>query len=92
MKGKVEPVPVYELVEMAGAELTASKEEALAHYETGMKAYKGMDWELASKYFEAALESEPQDGPSRVYLERSKENIADPPPADWDFVVRRTVK
>jgi adenylate cyclase len=92
VKGKVEPVPVYELVEMAGAELPPHREEVLAHYEAGMKAYKHMDWELASTYFEAALEADPEDGPSKVYLVRSRENIADPPPADWDFVVRRTVK
>jgi adenylate cyclase len=92
VKGKVEPVPVYELIEMAGAELAPHKEETLTHYDAGMVAYKHMDWELASTYFEAALAADATDGPSKVYLERSRENIADPPPADWDFVVRRTVK
>jgi adenylate cyclase len=92
VKGKVEPVPVYELLEFAGAELAPHREEALAHYETGMSAYKNMDWELALTYFEAAVEADPTDGPSKVYLERSRENIADPPDADWDFVIRRTVK
>lgn len=92
VKGKIEPVSVYELVEMAGVSLAPNQEEAHAHYKKGMEAYKDMDWKLALTYFEAAVEVDPKDGPSEVYLKRSKKNIADPPPADWDFVVRRTVK
>ncbi len=92
VKGKIEPVTVYEVLEMAGVALSPEKEEAIAHYEAGMKVYRGRDWELASEYFKAALDADPSDGPSKVYLERSKENIANPPPADWDFVVRRTTK
>ena len=92
VKGKVEPVTVYEVLEMAGVALPSEKEEALGHYDSGMKAYRGRDWELAREYFKAALEADPGDGPSKVYLERSNENIANPPPADWDFVVRRTTK
>ena len=92
VKGKIEPVTVYEVLEMAGVPLSPEKEEAIAHYEAGMKVYRGRDWELASEYFKAGLDADPSDGPSKVYLERSKENIANPPPADWDFVVRRTTK
>ena len=92
VKGKIEPVTVYEVLEMAGVALSPEKEEAIVHYEAGMRVYRGRDWELAREYFEAALDADPSDGPSKVYLERSKENIANPPPADWDFVVRRTTK
>ena len=92
VKGKIEPVTVYEVLEMAGVALSPEKEEAIAHYEAGMKVYRGRDWELAREYFKAGLDADPSDGPSKVYLERSKENIANPPPADWDFVVRRTTK
>ena len=92
VKGKVKPVTVYEVLEMAGVELPPDKEEAIAHFEAGMRAYRGRDWQLAREYFSAALAACPDDGPSKVYLERSNENIVNPPPADWDFVVRRTTK
>ncbi len=92
VKGKSRPVKVYEVLELAGAELEPSLEEALGHYESGLSAYRNRDWELAAQYFSAALEEHPDDGPSRVYLERSREYMADPPPTDWDFVVRRKVK
>ena len=92
VKGKIEPVTVYEVLEMAGVALSPEKEEAIEYYEAGMKAYRGRDWELAREYFKAGVDADPGDGPSKVYLERSNENIANPPPADWDFVVRRTTK
>jgi len=92
VKGKVEPVRVYELLELADVELAPEKEEALRHYDAGLNAYKRRDWTLAAEYFQAALEADPADGPSRVYLDRAEEYTDAPPPADWDFVVRRTTK
>ena len=92
VKGKHEPVRVYEILEMHDGELSPLKREVLGHYNLGLAAYQRKDWELAVEYFQAALDSDPHDGPSRVYLDRARECIANPPPADWDFVVRRQVK
>jgi adenylate cyclase len=92
VKGKAEPVKVYELLELAGVALSAPKEEALGSYELGMAAYKCRDWAAAKTHFEAALATCPDDGPSRVYQERCEGHIAQPPPPDWDFVVHRTEK
>ncbi len=92
VKGKLEPVRVYEILEMQGGDLTREQQESLSHYNTGLAAYQRRDWELAARYFQAALDSNPQDGPAGVYLERARDCIANPPPADWDFVVRRQVK
>ncbi|HET9947581.1 MAG TPA: adenylate/guanylate cyclase domain-containing protein [Longimicrobiales bacterium] len=92
VKGKIEPVRVYELLELAGVELAAGKEEALVRYQAGMEAYKARDWMGARACFARALEVCPEDGPSRVYLLRCEQHVADPPPAGWDFVVHRTEK
>jgi len=92
VQGKAEPVKVYELLELAGFALPPDKEEALRHYELGMKAYKCREWSAAKEHFEAALAACPDDGPSRVYAARCADHIAVPPPPDWDFVVRRTEK
>jgi adenylate cyclase len=92
VKGKLKPVVVYEIIEMADAPLPEARDQALRHYDSGLVAYKRRDWELAATYFQAAVGADPQDGPSHLYLERCRENIASPPPADWDFVVRRTTK
>ncbi len=92
VKGKEEPVKVYELLEMEGVALDPAKEEAVRRYQTGLAAYRDRAWADAKRQFEHALAACPDDGPSRVYLERCVENLADPPPPDWDFVVRRTEK
>ena len=92
VKGKDEAVKVFELLEMADAELDPSLEEALRHYEKGMAFYKKRDWAAARDCFRQALEVRPDDGPSRLYVERCSEFVADPPPPEWDFVVRRTEK
>jgi class 3 adenylate cyclase len=92
VKGKVEPVKVYEVLELAGVALPAHREEAVSRYEAGLAAYKARDWRGAAKHFQAALEADPDDGPSAVYLGRAEEYATAPPPEDWDFVVRRTEK
>ncbi|HUH14079.1 MAG TPA: adenylate/guanylate cyclase domain-containing protein, partial [Longimicrobiales bacterium] len=89
--GKNEPVPVYELVAMAGQEL-GGRAELVDLYERGLSAYRNRDFELAEQYFRAGLEVDPADGPSALYLERSQAYRLSPPPVDWDFVERRQVK
>ncbi len=66
VKGKEEPVRVYEVLELAGVELAPSKEDAISSYERGMAAYKQHEWTSARAHFRAALEACPDDGPSRV--------------------------
>jgi adenylate cyclase len=90
--GKEEPVVVYELLELADAGLPAAKEEALRRYERGMAEYKQHRWAAAKAHFLAALEVCPDDGPSRLYAERCEGHESNPPPPDWDFVVRRQEK
>jgi len=92
VKGKEAPVTVFELLEMDGVALSPSKEAALKHYAAGLNAYKQHEWTKARGHFSAAVEACPDDGPSLLYVERCIENEAEPPPPDWDFVVRRTEK
>lgn len=92
VKGKDEAVKVYELLEFAGETLSPEREAALEHYALGMEAYRRHDWEGARLHFQAGLSVCPGDGPCALYVERCMQNIEDPPPADWDFVVRRTEK
>ena len=89
--GKEEPVPVYELVALAGEDL-GEKAELIGHYEQGIAAYRNRDFELAIQYFQAAAEVDPTDGPTALYLERCRGFIQNPPPAEWDGVERRQVK
>lgn len=92
VKGKEEPVKVFELLELGGVKLEEELEASLAHYDAGMIAYRKHDWETAKSHFEDGLARRPHDGPCALYVQRCSDHIADPPPPDWDFVVRRTEK
>lgn len=89
--GKAEPVPVFELVALTGEDI-GSKAELIRRFEDGILAYRGRDFELAIQYFQAAAEIDPTDGPTLLYLERCRDYMVSPPPAEWDGVERRQVK
>jgi tetratricopeptide (TPR) repeat protein len=72
--------------------ITKEKEEVLKYYNLGLTAYKQRRWDEAIRSFEQALSIDPEDGPSDVYLNRSKQYKANPPADDWDGVFVMTTK
>ncbi len=85
VKGKLEPVVVYELLARKG-ELSAEKQRVVALYQDGLAAYKQREFAVAKERCAAALALDPSDGPSKVCLHRVQEYLATPPPPDWDGV------
>ncbi len=85
VKGKLEPVVVYELLARKG-ELDPKKQCVVDAYLTGLAAYKRRDFAAAKLRFGEALTVDPSDGPSKVYLHRAQEYVEAPPPPDWDGV------
>lgn len=88
VKGKKEPRRIYELITEPVDE---TKEAVLVHFAAGRAAYIAGDFRAAIAAFEAALALDPKDGPSRVFMERSKLLLADPP-ATWNGVFAFTTK
>ncbi len=66
--------------------ISEEKKRVLDLFARGRKLYKLMQFEDAHKYFHNALEIDPNDGPSKVYLGRCSHYIQTPPPEDWDGV------
>jgi tetratricopeptide (TPR) repeat protein len=62
------------------------KLKLLVFYKKGLEFYMKKEFDKASDYFSKCLEIDPDDGPSKVYLDRCKEYIVTPPPQDWDGV------
>ncbi|WP_447599162.1 CHASE2 domain-containing protein [Nitrospira sp. Nam80] len=85
VKGKTEPVVVYELLARKGA-LSPPRMKMVAVYREALAAYKERNFSLAQARFNDALELDPADGPSKVYLLRSHQYMNAPPPASWDGV------
>ncbi len=91
VKGKKEPVVVFELLARKG-QLDDKKRRVIDVYLEGLTAYKIRNFSAACTRFSEAVALDPSDGPSRVYLERSTNYRQMPPPAEWDGVYEMTSK
>jgi adenylate cyclase len=72
--------------------ISERKRNMLRYYNEGLALYKEMEFKEALKRFEKALEFEPEDGPTKLYISRCKELSKNPPPPDWDGVFTMTTK
>jgi adenylate cyclase len=90
VKGKKEPVRIYECV--SRPEMPRIPKEVLDLFTKGLAAYRAQQWDVATKAFEGALMLRPEDGPSKIYIERCKTLKLEPPPKDWDGVFVMTKK
>jgi len=86
VKGKQNPVPIYEVLGCGDNPLPERKTRLLSTFENGLRAYRQRDWLTASRLFKAATEIDPSDGPSQIFLERSENYGTVPPADDWDGV------
>jgi len=66
--------------------LTKQQEALLPLYNQGLALYKDRKFKEAKDLFEKALHILPDDGPSKLYIERCEGYINDPPGEDWDGV------
>jgi adenylate cyclase len=83
--GKTKPIRVFELLNEKGA-LVPAAQALLKLYNEGLQLYKERRFEEALHKFEEILQAYPQDGPSKLYRQRSEILRNFPPPADWDGV------
>jgi len=85
VKGKEEPVAIYEVMAPAGSETEALRALADAYAEA-LAAYRGRQWERTIGLANAILGARPDDGPSKVLSERASVFMTEPPPENWDGV------
>jgi len=84
VKGKREPVTIYEL--MGYGTLDQQTETLLKTFSEGLAAYKNRQWDQAIASFHEALHVNPNDEPPKIYIERCEEYQQNPPLEDWDGV------
>jgi tetratricopeptide (TPR) repeat protein len=66
--------------------IESNTKEMLNSYEEGLAFYKQRKFSEAKKCFEKAISFVPNDGPSKLYINRCEEYMENPPPDDWDGV------
>jgi len=86
LAGKTKPVEIYEL--MCKVAATSETQKSLCRIFTrGLDAYQRQSWREALEFFNAALELDEKDGPSRFYRVLAEKHRADPPTTDWNGTV-----
>jgi adenylate cyclase len=88
VKGKEEPLTVYEVVGGPGAPVDPAMERLLPLFAAGETAYRERRWDEAAERFAACLAIIPGDPPSTTLAARSKALAHTPPPDRWDGVFR----
>lgn len=84
-KGKIETTRLFELMSAAG-QLSQEFVRLRERYNAGRRSYLAQDWDTAEATFRECLQIRPNDGASRVFLERVQLLRRSPPGKDWNGV------
>jgi adenylate cyclase len=84
VKGKTQPVAIYEVLEQYSEQTFPNMIEVLHHFKSGLSFYRDRRWERAIASFQEALAQNPNDGLCQIYIERCDVMQANPPPLNWD--------
>jgi class 3 adenylate cyclase len=88
VKGRSQPLKVYELVGRAG-EVSAARLARIKAFHGAVALYYRRRFEAAGAAFEALAEA---DEAARLYAERCRHYLVEPPPDDWDRSFTMTTK
>jgi adenylate cyclase len=86
VKGKKEPVRIYELLHKG--QIDPEHDGWIDEFHKGLALYRQQEWDQAIAIFKS-LE---QDPTSQIYVGRCEDMKANPPGADWDGVLKMTTK
>ncbi len=90
VKGKNKPVAIFELLGYAGEK--AKYENLIKGFSSALLDYRKGKFKTAMRGFKELLKTNPNDGPSAVYIKRCGEYIESPPDKGWNGVYISTSK
>ena len=83
VKGKTQPVAIFEVLDYHTPESYPNLIDALGHFRDGLARYRSRDFDRAREEFAKVLKLNPADKAATMYLERCALLKENPPPADW---------
>ncbi len=86
VKGKTEPVGVYEVLDYHSEETFPNLMDVVNYFNEAIRAWSAGDFKKAIGRFEQALERNPSDKLSNTYIERCHYMMEHPPEKEWDGV------
>ena len=92
VKGKTEPVGVYEVLDFHDDESYPNLVEALGLFNDGYRSWNIGKWDQALKLFNSVLKINPSDKAAQLYIDRCNHMKKNPPKGTWDGVWVMTSK
>ena len=89
VKGKTQPVAIYEILDYHTEESYPQMTDALRHFKVGLLKYRQQKWNDAAAEFKEVLALNDKDKAARLYVERCdylKQNPPTAPDGAWDGV------
>ncbi len=92
VKGKSTPVRVYEVLDYHSDESFPNLMEVVNHFREGRQHYRKGDWSKAISAFYRALEKNPEDKLSKMFVERCQHLADHQPKEEWTGVWKMVSK
>lgn len=95
VKGKAQPVRIFELIGTKSSGTLSAPNDMLAvipDFETGFRLYHARKFDEAVNAFTKALNTKPDDECSQLYIERCRDYVKEAPSDDWDGVYTMKTK
>jgi adenylate cyclase len=86
VKGKTQPVAIYEILDYHTDKSYPAMSDAMAHFRDALAKYRKRDFAGARVEFGRVLAINPDDNAAQLYVERCDHLAEDPPPEDWGGV------
>lgn len=84
VRGKRQPVYLYEVLGLRSHPLSTAQQDQLALYANGRAYYQQCKFDLAIETFSTLLRVVPKDKATQLYLKRCQQLQQRPPQSDWD--------
>ncbi len=92
VKGKTEPVGVYEVLDFHDDDSYPNLVEALGLFNDGYRSWNLGKWDQAIKLFQSVKKLNPHDKSAQLYIDRCNHMKKNPPKDEWDGVWVMTSK
>ncbi len=92
VKGKNQPVGVYELIGLKSDPLDPIQAQIIEHYQSGRENYLARNFAAATKAFVDVLALDRHNKAASIHITRCNHFLTNPPEDEWDGVWRMTEK
>lgn len=86
VKGKKEPVSIYELIALKSETISPRTEKMIDLYHRGRQFYRDRQFARAVEQFAKVLEIDNHNKAAKLHMQRCQHFFIHPPAADWDGV------